>query len=253
MNRRNFLKLAGLGFLSPFVPLPKANMKLSDYLAKMAHGMPLSEAEISDMTNLADAQESAATLLKTYVRPGTQQLALRLPFEVIQSSVLEQDVASVTIAVPSIYRHLLMFIHGKTAYTTSYRDAICLRMNDDTGTNYQLGWVQSHAASTVDGQQADGLDYMNIGNFQTLQADLNANTAAGAIAFIPNYRSAFWKCVYTISGAQVYEIVTGTLYGNTQLKSGFWKSTSPIEKIKVYGFSGSNIKAGTLISLYGML
>lgn len=215
-------------------------------------------AQLSDFSGVTEstaAQElvrelnefgAQADLFQSWIRTGTSQIdagKIQLPFSVIYSSVLEEDKASLTIQIPSIYNHLIIMGQARSTEVT-YAVPLAIRYNDDDTANYR---EQYH------GGQGGGA---SIGAFTTntfiTVADLNGTSAPSGssgvfFAVLPHIQGGFWK---TFLSFRDITYVNATQDLNIFL-GGARKDTSRVQTLTFYCVAG-NILAGSIISVYGI-
>lgn len=253
MNRRDFLKLAGLaalGLLSPQLGEERLDnkMQIGDLLAKMASGQRLQQVEINNLRLWGNQAETISNFVKGIQSPDGEILSTRVPFpfDPIYSVVLSENASEIKVNIPSKYNHLFFIGGGRTTYTSSSGELMIMQFNGDTGSNYK------HTGEGV--ANASQTEYQNLnitgiiaGNWATATAD--AGTSGSFFCFIPHIRSPFWKSTLNLRGG--YYTAAGGMVA--MMDSGIWENTSPITSIRFFGESGtSSILAGSSISVYGL-
>ena len=162
----------------------------------------------------------------------------------IAETLLGSAAASISFSsIPATFRHLLIVLAGRTDRASVTRDTVLLRVNSDSGANYDR---QDLAAqnTTVTGSQSLAATSADVG---TLAA---ANATAGRSGvlrlLIADYAgTTFWKSFVSESAA-----MDGG--GNLIPRGGQWKSTAAIDTVAFTTAGAANFLTGTLASLYGI-
>jgi hypothetical protein len=165
-------------------------------------------------------------------------------YEPIASQTLGADAASVTFsAIAATWTDLRLIVTGRTDWTTDEFEALGLRFNSDTGSNY------SHTVLLGNGSAASSsrLSSNTSTNPQRFNPSHNSNTSpAVAIVEIMSYSNTnVFKTVLGASAASAenFEVARGV---------GLWQSTSAITSVTLIPIVGSNFKSGLTASLYGI-
>jgi len=205
-----------------------------------------SDIELENFRRELNESYERDQILKKYIFGGQLNIALSLEKITSDADALEKDLASVTVNIPSVYDHLVIFSSGQTDAAGAYVDFLDMQFNGDTGANYHFGYLYniSTALTGVEALAQTHLRFLDVSG-----ASANANSVSGAFVFIPHIQSLTWKTAYAVSGGE--QVNVG---GNqrTTLRSGFWKDTAPITSILFYPDQGTVIKAGSKISVYGL-
>lgn len=217
----------------------------ADLLKKMANNAPLTPQELDDLgrfgTEIQQRNSQVSGLLTI-----AGNLNIKLPIELIHSSgILVADSASIVApVVPPDYNHLLLMSSGRTTNATAGIYYLGMNFNQDGGSNYAYQELDSASATlqtTVDYSHTYAIGGYFAGDSNT------AGETGSNFVFIPNYRSSFHKsviCLTSFVGASAGE------GARTEFIGSVWRNTSPINYISFS--SGSGLKAGTLISVYGL-
>ena len=159
------------------------------------------------------------------------------------SSVINNDFTG----IPSTYKHLQIRIIGRLDDAGSGAGALRIRVGNssfDTGSNYARHNLEGNGASAA--AQA-ATSQTNIAITATLpENSVAANVNGVAVIDIHDYASTTKNKTFRSFSGQDRNGA-----GNVLLISGLWMSTSAINQIRLYG-DGSGLKAGTVISLYGI-
>jgi hypothetical protein len=174
-----------------------------------------------------------------YVPPSFESIASIT----LGSSVINNDFTG----IPSTYKHLQIRIMGRLDDAGSGAGALRIRVGNstfDTGSNYARHNLEGDGASA--GAQS-AVSQTNIAITGTLpENSVTANVNGVAIIDIHDYASTTKNKTFRSFSGQ-----DRNGGGNVLLISGLWMSTSAINQIRLYG-DGSGLKAGTVISLYGI-
>ena len=150
----------------------------------------------------------------------------------ITTQTLSSSTSSVTInSIPSTYTDLILIVSG----TTNNENALDMRFNGDTGSNYSTTGLYGTGSSSAS-YRASGDSKMDIG-----RADASSGSS---VTHIQNYaNSTTYKTV--LSRGNDGSIVIA--YSN------LWRSTAAINSITIGRFSsGGSMNSGTTITLYGI-
>jgi hypothetical protein len=153
--------------------------------------------------------------------------------------------------IPSGYTHLQLRGIAKNVTTgNADYDAIRVRVNGDSGTNYSWHYIQTQAASNVGSNGTDSANYyysggcVRSGTTGTNQANFYSTT----IIDILDYSST--------SKYKTFRGISGTEYAGTYsfllFSGGSWRSTSAITSITLVTDTAVNFAANTSFALYGI-
>lgn len=226
-------QFAGVPISRPRIP-PDNNPELETYVRE------LNEAWAIDVT------------LKKYMPAGIGgELNIAFPIGVIASSVLEQDMDSVVVQIPSGYKHLEILITGRVdtqGGTANKYDTFYVEVNGDTGANYQWNTINGLASSVTASQDLTA-NALFLGDLQTENA---AAGLAGIIrATIPHYNGSFKKSCVGSAGLPLS--VTDSWQWQV---FGQWQNTAPITQLSFRGntlvHAGTKIVTGSVITVLGI-
>ena len=150
-------------------------------------------------------------------------------------------------SIPSTYTDLLVAYSLRCTLTGGpYNFGDCaVRLNGDTGSNYNRFVARAREGSAASGGTAGGTF---IVLYEATAADASANTFGTGQLYISNYTSSKYKSVGIEGGTETQN--------NTQVQTGFssglWKSTSVVNAIKLYEQNGTNFVQHSSASLYGI-
>lgn len=157
---------------------------------------------------------------------------------VLIAEVTPSGTGTVTFSsIPGTYRHLRVVAYGRTSGANDY---IYLRVNGDTGSNYDEGRLVNATYG-----QSSGQTRARIGIFPG--SDSESGNAGGWELLIPHYaNTTFRKMGTSVGGA---EKVDSSVY--QRMHTFWWRSTAAITALE-FKVDTMNYDAGTIFSLYGM-
>lgn len=248
MNRKDFMKLVGAGLLAACLPRLENEMQLGDIWEKIANNARLTGEELAFLKRSGNETQNRNNFVGGNTTPGGA-LNVPTPFFPIYSEVLQRDTASLTIQIPSGYKQLEISGNGRSSAATG--GTVFLQFNGDTtATNYQWTYILGNGSSASSGQDISD-PHIPIGQFS------NSGDAAGSASSffcrIPHYYSGFTKM--TLAQTYYNDNTTRALYA----MAGKWLGTAKISQIEIYATDNtstkgtSNLVAGSLISVYGIL
>ncbi len=210
-------------------------------IEKLARGAGLSEIEAREYGLEWERDHAAANTVRKYIEAGTTNIKFPLPVEPIFVETLVDDAASITINLPSTFRHLLILGSGRTTGAGTSADFLLAQYNEDTGNNYinqKLYAINTSLTAARDVSQNDAI----IGLLS--QGGHPAGNVSSFLTFIPNcVSSTLNKNSLTLASPHF-----GSFYGFAPN----WDSLDPIESIQIYSGADS-IAAGSSISVYGIV
>lgn len=219
---------------------------LKDILEKLSGN--LTDSDKIELGYYASRLEDNLNFVEKFVKPFSSVFdskAIALPFEKINAGndVFESDIASVTVEIPSIYKHLFCIGSGRCTGAT-YLETLKGRFNGDTGNNYDAQYLTG-INTTVAALQSKAASNFDFGTFAGATA---SDGVIGAFfSFLPHIQSGNWKSVVAIGGNPQYD-ASNMIVGN---EVAFYRSTLPISSITFYAAT-STIKAGSSVSIYGV-
>jgi hypothetical protein len=172
-----------------------------------------------------------------------------MAFTAIGSTKLASPAASISMSIPGGYEDILIkfAIRGDSAS----EDSLVVRINGSSSTNYAWGILQSDgSAQTAINGESSGLNTSNslrVGYLAPSATDVN-NYTTGILNSFAYSNSGFTKAFRWRSA---YE--NNVTSGNTKSVhgGGYWNSTSTITSISFHPTNGSNLVAGSTVSVYG--
>lgn len=164
---------------------------------------------------------------------------------VFDSTVTGSVAASVNITgLPTTYANLVVEVYARgdtAAPTANFR----LRMNGDSGGNYDSLYSEVRESATTFSVEVIGGTSMNLGAFPANSAP--ANSFGAAVIRIPNYgNTANHK---SATGHNVSRVATGTPAVWIDLTGGLWRSTAAINQLTLTPSAG-NFAIGTRVMVY---
>ena len=183
-------------------------------------------------------------LLLGVVQAQKQEAVAAGSYDLLATEILTSSQASVTFsglsAYSSTYKHLQIRFAGMQVDVGGL-DSMAMRINGDTGSNYNAHFLRGLNATIGSGNQGTN-NYPNIG----LMAGKGGTEASPmVIDFLDAFNTSKYKTVRALSGA------AGTGDKGVGLYSVLWMSTSAIDSITLKGQTG-NLNATSRFSLYGL-
>lgn len=246
MNRRDFIKIAGLFGLSAFLPKGLQVLTYTDLMMKVADGQTLDSIEREQLRQYLSEIDTNRQLVSTWqqINKKVSSSFLDLPIVTIKTKKFEQNTTSETFDIPPDYNHLIIFCAVETD-NAAYYDFLHGQFNGDTGNNYAETYAGSINGAASNGQFLTRDDF---GVSITTGSSATTGAMGSAILFIPHYNSNQWKTVIKLEGTVEYA-ASQMLIFNT---FATWKSTNPVRSIRVFPETGSNILSGSIITVLGV-
>lgn len=244
MHRRDFLHLlgyAGLALLIPPIEL-ETPMELSDIWLKIANNAQLTPQE-QDFLKMQGRETQMRNAFIAGNTSASGQLNVPTPFYPIFSETFATDKASITINIPTGYKHLMLFGTGRT--TNSYGVDFKCRLNGDTGANYQ--YQNMAAEGTTVSASAGTAAYFNISFLSG--SDSEAGKSSSFYAYINGYSAPVHKIIRSF--VTLDHKVTSTSYFIMSSFTSVWRNTAAINSMEFYPDVG-NLAAGSTLSVYGV-
>lgn len=176
-------------------------------------------------------------------------LLTRDEFSQIAQTTLTGSAASVTLSsIPDHFRSLLFFVQLRTDRSAE-RDQVYVRLNADSGNNYDSSRSYFRAGATVT-SVSRGSSSMRLMFCEA--ANARGNNFSPGYLFAPGYSKADrekWMCS-TISASFGDVSADADLY--TQFAVGRWRNTSAVTSVTFFPAVGPNLVAGCIFQLYGL-
>lgn len=164
----------------------------------------------------------------------------------IANSTLGADTANIDFqSIPSHYAHLLVvaYLRGDTAAVTT---GCYVRFNNDSGTNYDIQYVQGNAATASAGE----LFASTVAQVGSIPANSGGANLFSATTFeIPHYANSSNN--KAMSGTAAFKYGTATTNLTINVWANFWRSNSAINRITILPQAG-NFRSGSRATLYGL-
>jgi hypothetical protein len=224
--------------------------KFGDLLVELLQAEREGTASPSQITTLRSSLNTLwddYNLMRTWLQPGQSKIlgtSINFPINLIYSTgILSVDTVSIPVQIPQAYNHLMIFCNCRKTQAVSNVTAVRATINGDTGTNYAYQYILA-IGSTVSGASVSNNTYAEIG---AIAGDsYPANEGASSVAMIPNYRGPFHKHILILQGRM------GSTAGFEEFEAQTWLNTAAITDMTIISDFG-NIKAGSAISIYGLL
>jgi hypothetical protein len=142
------------------------------------------------------------------------------------------------------YTNALVLGQFRTDQAVTLSSILC-RFNNDAGANYDSEQVFWNGASIVNNS---GFAATSL-NFDAPGASADANRFSIVHLDLINYAGSTWKTV----NFQATEIATAsTANSRYKLGGGVYRSTTPISRIQILPGGGTNLVAGSRLTVYGL-
>lgn len=201
-------------------------------LADHVHAMPGFGTPVNIDASLTSLSAGSLT---TVARADHVHTVSKVPV-LLASSTVSVDVASVSLTIPGGYQALGVRVIGRVAGPYA-NGVIAARFNSDAGANY-------YNASTGTLTNYCYIGHCNGGGNYFAQPSITdfhlANYADTTYYKVSGTSSSWWNNSTTGYNAQ-----------NWASAWGMWNSTSAITSILIYEVGSYNIKAGTILRIYG--
>jgi hypothetical protein len=245
VNRLNFIKTLGLLFFVPYVPGGKMTKPLSELLMSvidsLAANQPVSQVDRENLKMALRDVDNSRFTTGNWTAPDGQVKgeAIDFPVTLLYQTELAEDTASIDVNLPQNFNHLLIFASGAT--TDPSLAFLWCQFNGDTGANYQIQWESIDNTSVTAGQDLAGVK-AELGIFSTSGGTPESGSV---VIFIPNYRSSVW---YKNTISMSYSAKSNTLmyFGNS------WLNAAPVDRITLLPSATTNLRAGTVFSIYAL-
>ena len=142
-------------------------------------------------------------------------------------------------SIPQSFTDLVVLFSFRGTSTANLANS--LRLNGDTGSNYQQRRLYGTSLTS------DNLSSTAINILGNVSASYTANTFGNGYICLPNYSG---NNVKTLSADTVGENNAADNF--LTLVAGFWNNTSPITQIRFFPTSPESFVAGSTVSLYGI-
>jgi len=149
-------------------------------------------------------------------------------------------------SIPSTYTHLQLRYIIRTDRGDDYQDALGMRFNSDTGTNYYRHRFETENAGGAVAGANSGTDTQY--HFIGASALASSNVFASGIVDIIDYANTSKnKTTRSLNG-----YIHTASYSLMGVESSVWVNTSAINRIDIKPNYGTNYAVGSTIALYGI-
>lgn len=149
-------------------------------------------------------------------------------------------------SIPSNFRQLQIRFSAMSALNTTGWDNIYMRINTDSGSNYGMNFIYADSSTLSTGTSIPNT-YILVGD-----AYRNSNTensyGVGIVDIIDYASTTKIKTVSAVAG----QPTSVTAWEALQI-NGWWNNTAAITSITLFSNTGSNFKARSFFSLYGIV
>jgi len=211
--------------------------QMKSIFRKLSIQQPLTESELQDIEMHFNEAQQTKQLIDGLFVTGSKVLNIPTAFEVITSQVLEQDLASLTVDIPSVYKHLFLMGAGRASSADNGR--LYLTINDDSDVNYNTQYNYYTDASVFGDLRTSGA--AEIGYFSDYTA--SAGESSSFFSVMPHISSTILRK----NILSYYNVNDGaTLFTTTN-----WNNINAISKI-AFSLGAGNLRTGSTISVYGL-
>jgi hypothetical protein len=163
----------------------------------------------------------------------------------IGETVLGSATASITFSsIAADWSHLLLIVAARSDNAVVQTE-LGLRLNGDTGANYDKQLIRSNVAA-ITASEATAQTSMAAGVIPANNAV--ASAFGSSFIFIPNYAVAQ---LHAISCVYASHDTNATGGGRTGIDSGSWRTVAAITSLTLFALVG-NLNTGTKATLYGL-
>lgn len=165
-------------------------------------------------------------------------------YSTIATNTLTSNAASITFSsISGTYTDLVLIV---SAQQVTNGEDLALQFNSDTGTNYSRIYLCGDTSTaTVHSGRSTNVNQVILDHHATPPT---ANSFSTAIINIFNYSNAnVYKTVLNRNGAVDSNPAQGVV-----MNVGLWRNTSAITSVKIFCTNSSNLKTGTIATLYGI-
>jgi hypothetical protein len=161
---------------------------------------------------------------------------------------LGADAASIDTGAGGVaggHKDLIVYFLARTSDAANNVN-LNMRLNNDSGANYAWSFVRNDGANSANANSATGATAAIIG--QVLGNTAPASTAGQGTQFVIAYDASTFQKAGNGSSAPVANAA-----GNTQTwsNSWAWSNTAAITQVAIFSASGGNLRAGSVLRIYG--
>lgn len=159
-------------------------------------------------------------------------------YALIASNTLGSDTATITFSsIPQTFTDLILVVNGNTTIAGTGANAIRVRFNSDTATNYSQTGLFGNGTSAGSNRDTS-LGYMPLGEI----GQTSGVVTTSILQFMDYANTTTFKTTLSRGNASNFEL---------NASAGLWRSTSAISQIDLVLGSGS-YKTGSTFYLYGI-
>jgi hypothetical protein len=163
----------------------------------------------------------------------------------IATTTIASPAASYTFSsISGSYTDLVLIVSG---YSTSQDNSLLCRVGNssvDTGNNYSTTYLRGDGSNAASGR------FSNV-DFMRIQAAGGMSASSSNIGvFIANFMNYANTSTYKTVLSRANQ--TAGTYPATEAVVNLWRSTSAINIMTVYPFSGASFATGTTLTIYGI-
>lgn len=166
-------------------------------------------------------------------------------YEPIATTTLGSAASSYTFSsISSAYTDLVLVING---YAVTQENSVLCQVGNgsaDTGSNYSTTTIAGTGSSAVSNRNS-GQTYMRFQSYGGLSTS-SSNPAVIIAQFLNYQNTTTYKTVLSRANQ------TSGTYPAVEACVNLWRSTSAIDTIKVFPFTGASFATGTTLTLYGI-
>lgn len=165
-------------------------------------------------------------------------------YEPIASQTLGSDSASVEFSsISGAYTDLRLVVVGRTSHTSDNSEALAIRLNSDSGSNYSSTRLQGNG-STATSDRTTSQSYMFCARINPSH-NSNTSPSTAILDFMTYSNTNVFKTVLAASATSAEQV-------SVDRSVALWRSTNAITTITLTSARGANFKSGTTFSLYGV-
>jgi hypothetical protein len=173
-------------------------------------------------------------------------------YDLIETYILGSSQASVVFSslgdYSSTYKHLQIRYTAKSDRSSGDgNDAMIMRLNSDSGSNYNSHILLGDGSSVGSGYESGNLTSMDYSYIAGTGGNISGGYGFGVMDFLDAYSTTKFKTRRALWGNSL-----GGSYKVVGLSSGLWRNTNAISTITFLPRYGTNLVAGSRFSLYGI-
>ena len=152
-------------------------------------------------------------------------------------------------SIPGTARHLRLVVQARSAYGST-EDQIWLRINNDSGSNYDWEYMQDAGSSSGGATPNidESLATSNIPLTNIPASSFPAGSAGQCVVDLANYAEATFHKTVRSAGFAPLNTSSGSL--RLWFVGGRWRNTAAITRLTLVSKNGANFAAGSRATLY---